>query len=116
MELCVSKKCVLLLGVNIDWKLNFNNHVHIICAKATAKLKALYRLRSKLSHSQKMILYNSFIMSIFNYCPIIWMFCGKTANAKINNIQRKALQSLYDDFHSNYDELLQREIILLFTK
>ena len=36
------------------------------------------------------------------------MFCGKTANAKINNIQRKALQSLYDDFHSNYDEVLHK--------
>ena len=47
-------------------------------------------------------------MSIFNYCPLIWMFCGKIANEKINNIQRKALQSLYDDFHSNYDDLLKK--------
>ena len=36
------------------------------------------------------------------------MFCGKTANAKIDNIQRKALQSLYNDFDSSYDILLRR--------
>ena len=57
---------------------------------------------------QKMTLYNSFIMSVFNYCPVVWMFCGKTANAKIDNIQRKALQSLYNDFDSSYDILLRR--------
>ena len=57
--------------------------LNVLCSKATAKLKALYRLRSKLSSTQMMILYNSFIISIFNYCPVVWMFCGKTANAKM---------------------------------
>ena len=42
---CLSTKCVLLLGINIDWKLNFNNHVNHMCTKAPTKLKALYRLR-----------------------------------------------------------------------
>ena len=105
---CVSKTSILLLGINIDWKLNFNNHVNIMCSKATSKLKALFRLRCKLTFIQKMTLYNSFIMSAFNYCPVVWMFCGKTANAKIDNIQRKALQSLYNDFDSSYDVLLRR--------
>ena len=42
-NICVSNKCVLLLGINIDWKLNFNKHVNVICAKAASKLKTLYR-------------------------------------------------------------------------
>ena len=105
---CVSTTSVLLLGINIDWKLTLNKHVDVICSKASAKLKALFRLRSKLTSAQKTVLYNSFIMSIFNYCPVVWMFCGKTATAKINNIQRKALQSLYNDFDSNYDALLRK--------
>ena len=105
---CITKKAVKLLGINIDWKLNFNSHVDIICTKANRKLKALYRLRSKLDFSQKLVLYNSFIMSQFNYCPVIWMFCGQIANTKIDNILRKALQSLYNDFSSNYEELLEK--------
>ena len=105
---CISTTSILLLGINIDWKLSFNNHVNVICSKAAAKLKALYRLRSKLTSAQKVILYNSFIRSLFNYCPVVWMFCGKTANANINNIQRKALQTLYNDFNSSYDDLLQK--------
>ena len=83
---CISTKTVKLLGINIDWKLSFNNHVDIICSKANRKLKALYRLRSKLDFSQKLILYNSFIKAQFNYCPVIWMFCGKIGNKKLDNI------------------------------
>ena len=37
------------------------------------------------------------------------MFCGKIANRKIDDIQRKALQSLYNDFSSNHEELLEKE-------
>ena len=105
---CVTSKTVKLLGIYIDWKLKFNDRVDIICSKANRKIKALYRLRSKLNASQKLVLYNSFIMTHFNYCPVIWMFCGKTANRKIDNIQRKALQSLYNDFSSNHEELLEK--------
>lgn len=47
-------------------------------------------------------------MSIFNYCPVIWMFCGKVANNKIDKIQKKALQALYDDFLSSHEELLRK--------
>ena len=36
-------KPLLLLGIIIDWKLNFNEHVKLLCAKANAKVKALYR-------------------------------------------------------------------------
>ena len=33
--------CEKLLGVRLDTKLNFNEHVKLLCKKATSKLKAL---------------------------------------------------------------------------
>ena len=103
-----------LLRIIIDWKLNFNEHVKLLCAKANAKVKTrskldpLYRLRSKLDPRQKSMLYNSFLMSNLNYCPIIWMFYGKTSDEKINNIHKRALRALYNDSNSNYYELLKK--------
>ena len=44
---CISTKSVKLLGIHVDWKLDFNNHVNIMCSNANKK-RALYRLRSKL--------------------------------------------------------------------
>ena len=47
-------------------------------------------------------------MSNFGYCPLIWMFCGKTANEEINRIHKRALRRLYNDFSSSFNELLAR--------
>ena len=69
-----SKTSIKLLGVYIDWKLNFNTHVKAPCSKANSKIRARYRLRSYLDSTQKLMLYNSFIISSFYYCPVIWVF------------------------------------------
>ena len=63
------------------------------------------RLRKDLGVSQKTLLYNSFVSSNFGYCPVVWMFCGKTADNNIYRVQKRALQALYNDFDSSYDAL-----------
>ena len=103
-----SKTSIKLLGVYIDWKLNFNTHAKALCSKANSKIRALYRLRTYLDSTQKLMLYNSFIMSSFYYCPVIWMFCGKTTNDKVNSVQQRALQALYNEFNSSYQDLLDK--------
>ena len=45
-------------------------------------------------------------MSNFSYCPLIWMFCGKLANSKINLVHKRALRALYNDHSASYSELL----------
>ena len=67
---------VTLLGVTIDSKLTFNQHVLKICLKANSKISAFSRISKYLYEKQSLILYNSFIISQFNYCPLIWRFCG----------------------------------------
>ena len=101
----LSKTEIVLLGVTIDSKLNLNKHVEAICKSANIKINALMRLRSMLSEDQKLVLYNSFIMSQFNYCSNVWMFHGKVANDKINRVQKRALRAVYNDFTSNYLDL-----------
>ena len=40
-------------------------------------------------------------MSNFNYCPVVWHFCGK-----MENVQERSLRFIYEDFNSDYDTLL----------
>ena len=54
------------------------------------------------------MLYNSFVLSNFNYCPLIWMFSGKSSNNKFNRIHKRALRLLLDDYGSIFEELLQK--------
>ena len=65
---------VELLRVHLDDKLNFNLHISNICRSAANQLNALIRLKSYLSFNAKRVLINSYIISNFNYCPLVWIF------------------------------------------
>ena len=74
---------IKLLGVTIDSKLKFNEHVKIIFQKTNNKIKAPSRIVRYLKPQKASLLYNSFIMTNFNYYPNIWVFCRKTTNNKV---------------------------------
>ena len=65
-----------------------------ICDKANWKTKALLRIRSYLTQAKAEILCNCFILSAFNYCPLIWMFCGKAGNNLIETVHRRSLSAV----------------------
>ena len=47
-------------------------------------------------------------MSNFNYCPLVWHFCGEVNTKKIEKIQERALRFIYQDYNSSYDTLLDK--------
>ena len=46
------------------------------------------------------------IESQFAYCPLIWMFCSKTDLQRVEKVQYKSLQVVYNNYMATYDELL----------
>ena len=96
-----------LLGLTIDNKLNFEIHINNICRVASAKIKDLGKIRNRLNLSQAKIIYNSFILSQFNYCCLVWMFCSKTLQNKLNQIQKRALRVVYNEPNLNLDKLAE---------
>ena len=102
----VCEKSVKLLGIDIDFKLNFEQHVSNICRKAAQQLNVLKRIGPYLSKINKLTIFYSFILSHFNFCPMAWHFCSKTSTNKMEKIQERALRFIYDDPDSSYEELL----------
>ena len=96
----------MIVGVEIDNKLNFNLHVSDICKKAAAQLNAIYGLKNFLSIKAKSILIHSFVFANFNYCPLVWNFSSFKSPKKVEDIQKRALRFLHDDNESSYEELL----------
>ena len=82
--------CQQLLGITFDKNLNFKRHIEDLCRKANQKIHALARLSNYIDPVKSEILMNSFIISQFNYCPIVWMFSDKATNAKLNCTFEKA--------------------------
>ena len=52
---------------------------------------------------------NSFIHSQFSYCPLLWMFCYRESNRRINHIHEKGLRMVYEDYTSSFEELLIKD-------
>ena len=98
---------VKLLGVTFDFMLNFKSHVSNICKKASRQLNVLKRIGIHLNRLGKLTIYYSFILSNFNYCPLVWHFCGENNTKKIEHIQERALRFIYDDDKSSYEQLLE---------
>ena len=55
------------------------------------------------------ILMRSFIISQFNYCPLIWMIENRGLNDKINRIHERALRIVYDDYIFSFEDLLSKD-------
>ena len=97
-----------LLGVDIDNRLTFHSHTNNICRKAVNQINAFKRLSVHMGKNEKMVLMKSFILSNFNYCPLVWHFCGKTDTDRMERIQKRALRMVLDDYESDYETLLQK--------
>ena len=103
-----SVPAVELLGIHLDDKLNFNLHISNICRSAANQLNALIRLKSYLNFNAKRVLINSYIISNFNYCPLVWIFSTAKSLNKIESLQKRALRFLYSDYSISYEDLLEK--------
>ena len=93
-------------GVTIDNRLTFTEHISRCCKKAARQLNALSRIAKYLDMKSKKLIFNSFIVSNFNYCPLLWHFCGKGNNNKLEQIQERSLRTLLSDTNPDYESLL----------
>ena len=91
-----------LLGVTIDRKLNFNEHVTNLCDKASKKIQAPARIFPCLPQTQKQLLMNAYFMSQFGYCSLVCMNHGRPLNNRIIGLHKRALSLVYNDFSSSF--------------
>ena len=104
---------VNILGIEIDDKLKFNTHINSICRKAARQLNVLRRLSSLLDQESR--IFRAFIVSNFNYCPLVWHFCGKRNTSKIEKLQEWALRFVFNDFTSSYENMLKKAELTTLT-
>ena len=94
---------VKLLGVTIDSDLNFDNHISEMYKKASRQLIILKRIGKYMNRLGSLTSYYSFILSNFNYCPVIWHYCSEKNSIKIGKIQERALRFIYEDYDYSYE-------------
>ena len=59
--------------------------------------------------TKRRFLMNSFFISQFSYCPLIWMCRSRAVNNKINKLNEICLRTVYNDMKSSFKELLETD-------
>ena len=108
-EIIECSNSVKLLGITIDNKLKFGEHVSKLCKKASQKIHALARISNFMSQDKLRIIMKAFIESQFGYCPLAWMFHSRKLNNRINRLHERALRLVYKDVTLSFEELLRKD-------
>ena len=107
-----SSNSINILGIHLDSNLNYKCHVKSICTRASYQINALKRVGKYLNVDGKLKIYKAFIRSNFSYCPVAWLFCGKTNSTKLEKLQERALRFVYNDYVLSHKELLTKADVL----
>ena len=103
-----TKDNIILLGLVLDSKLNFSEHINSICKKASQRIGVLMRLRNLIPMKSKLILFKSAILPFLTYCHLVWHFCKASDTRKHERLQERGLRAVFKDNDSSYEQLLEK--------
>ena len=97
---------VKLLGITIDSNLNFTPHIGTLIKKAAKQVNAMARLSRYLTIETKTCIFDTFVRSNFNYCTVVYHFCGVSNDKKLEKVYERAIRIVHNDYISPYKQLL----------
>ena len=87
-------KLVKYLGMIVDDKLTWSQHVDYISSKITCNIGILKRIRHFIPKESLLLLYHTLIEPYFKYCSIVWGQCSETLRDKLQTLQNKAARTI----------------------
>ena len=78
------------LGLIIDDRLSWSNHIKELCRKISSAIGALRRIRSLISQSTAVQIYNALIQPHFDYCAPVWDGLSSYLCEKLQKLQNRA--------------------------
>ena len=93
----------------IDKKLTFDTHISKLCKKVGSKLFALARIAGYMDTNKLRILLRAFVISQYQYSPLVWIFHSRHLNNKITRIHERTLRIAYKDYQSNFNIPLEND-------
>ena len=96
---------IMLLGVTIDSKINFSDHISSICKKASQRIGVLMRLKNLIPTKAQLVLFKSAVLPYLTYCHLVWHFCK---SSDVRKLEERGLRAVYRDKYTSYSQLLKR--------
>ena len=78
------------LGLIIDDRLSWSNHISELCRKISSSIGALSRIRPLISQSTAVQIYNALVQLHFDYCAPVWDGLSSYLCEKLQKLQNRA--------------------------
>ena len=95
---------VKLLGIDIDYHLNFDTHIGNICRKAFQQLSILKRLGSFLNKLSNLTIFHTFILNYLNFCPFAWISAQRKFFKNLKRCRKE-----HKDHSCSYEQFLDKD-------
>ena len=82
------------MGVLINDRLNWNDHLKTVCTKVSKNTDILYRTRKNLNTNTLLLLYQTLIQPYLEYCNIIWSVDDSDFLKKLFIKQKKDVRAI----------------------
>ena len=83
---------VKVLGIRLDNKLNFKEHINFVHSKISRGIYSLKQMKHILDGIHLKLLFNSYIKSIVDYADIFFCLCNKSTLKPLELIYKKAIR------------------------
>ena len=80
------------LGVTIDDRLTWKDHINDIACKVARTSGVMNRLKHILPQNILFNLYNTMVLPYFNYCNIVWGKCAQCHLSRLISLQKRAIR------------------------
>ena len=80
------------LGLKVDHKLNFVDHIEYMKIKIVKRISAMYKSKSLLPLKNRKMFANSLMLALFDYLDVIWCKARKTKLDELDILYKKAAQ------------------------
>eukprot|EP00914_Ancora_sagittata_P027835 GHVO01054401.1.p1 GENE.GHVO01054401.1~~GHVO01054401.1.p1 ORF type:complete len:290 (+),score=-23.50 GHVO01054401.1:74-871(+) len=85
-------KTTSFLGVKIDNKLTFADHIKHISNKVSKSIGVLYKVSKVVNRQTLHMLYNSLVLPYLTYCIVVWGNAADVHIERLFRLQKKALR------------------------
>ena len=103
VNLHIERKLVArFLGVLIDEKLSWSQHIAAIKSKMSRYIGILYKLKNTLPLRPHILIFNSLIQSHINCCSVVWGSSMKNKIEALFTAQKKAIRAIMPGFVNYY--------------
>jgi retron-type reverse transcriptase len=88
-----------LLGVQFDQTLSWSVHIDLLCKKISQRLGILRRIRHHLPLNARKAFYRCLILSLMDYCCVIWGNTSTQNLDRLHRLQKRAARLILDRDH-----------------